>query len=397
MNEEIDRCSAVLEEIKEFNEREQTSISITLEGLTPKEREQIYNAVETDYDGKLQYEKRIAFHGGDKQVTLIVTKVTGDTQTKMISVTVDDAVVRHFRRHTKLPLPLSKHQFIDYYLDCLDPYTDCRAMFSQFLQDIEAHEMFYKLNNRIEEIVNRIVSHMKEHPSTQIFKNGIYTEEMNFRKSSSYRNHCKLYTKQNHDKLFISVDIIKANYTIVKHYHPEIFDHLSTWEDFVLSFCNEKPIHTLKLSKPIRERIFGNANFGKKLDFLAEYFVYKILHEMNVPHDNLMMVATDEIVLSYDPVTFHRIFNRYHGTFYKVLAFRLVKLPKYDYFVKEYFDPSSEVDNQQIVFTHSEFKCIPLPFIMQCIKQYEGKPVLEIDRKFSVETGDVATFDESIF
>jgi hypothetical protein len=35
--------------------------------------------------------------------------------------------------------------------------------------------------------------------------------------------------------------------------------------------------------------------------------------------------------------------------------------------------------------------------MMQCIKQYEGKPVLEIDRKFSIETGDVATFDESIF
>jgi hypothetical protein len=397
MSEEVNRCSAVFEEIKQFNEKEETSLRITLEGLTPKERAQIYNAFETDYYGKLQYEKRASFHGGDKQVMLIITKVTDEKQAKIISVKVDDATVQHFRRYTKLPLPLSKHQFIDYYLDCLDPYTGCRAKFSQFLQDIETHQNLYKLNNRIEEILNRIVSHMKEHPSTQIFKNATFEEEMNFRKSSSYKNQCKLYTKQNHNKLFISVDIKQAYYAIVKHYHPEIFRDLPTWEDFVLSFCGEKPIHTLKLSKPIRERIFGNANFGNKMSFLAEYFVYKILHEMNVPHANLMMVATDEIVLSYDPVTFRRIFDRYHGTFYKVEAFRLVKLPKYDYFVKECFHPSSEIDNQQIVITHCEFKCIPLPFMMQCIKQYEGKPVLDIDRKFSIETGDIATFDEPIF
>jgi hypothetical protein len=113
MDEEIDRCSAVLKEIKEFNEREQTSISITLEGLTPKQCEQIYNAFETDYDGKLQYEKRIAFHGGDQQVTLLVTKVIGEKQAKTIFVIVDDATIRHFHKYTKLLLPLSKHQFID--------------------------------------------------------------------------------------------------------------------------------------------------------------------------------------------------------------------------------------------------------------------------------------------
>ena len=91
------------------------------------------------------------------------------------------------------------------------------------------------------------------------------------------------------------------------------------------------------------------------------------------------------------------MFDRYHNSFFKVLAFRLVKLPKYDYFVKEYFDPFQISDDQRIVVTDREFKCIPLPFIMQCIKQYQGKPVLEVDRKFLTESGRVATLDESIF
>jgi hypothetical protein len=396
MSAEMDRCSALLEEIKQFNENEEKSIDITLEGLTPKERKQIYNTFEVNYDGKLQYEKRETFHGRSKQVTLIITKVTSEKPTRIAPNIVDDAIVQYFQRYTKLSLPLCKHQFIDYYLDCLDPYTGCREIFSHYLQDIEAHETIYKLHRRIEEIMDKIISHLKEHPSTQIFKTSTHAEEMNFLKSNTCKNKHRLYTRQNHDKLFISVDIRKAYYTIVNHYHPEIFGNASTWEDFVLSFCDEKPIQILKLSKPTRVRIFSQAGFDKKPTVLSEYFVLKILHDMNISQENVI-VSTDEIVLSYDPTIFHRLFNHYHGTFYRVDAFRLIKLPKYDYFVKEYFHPSSETENEPIIITNRKFKCIPPVFIMQCIKQYEGKPVLEIDRKFSDDTGNIATFDESIF
>ena len=108
--------------------------------------------------------------------------------------------------------------------------------------------------------------------------------------------------------------------------------------------------------------------------------------------DDIVMLSGDEFVITYDREMYHRLFQRYYGAFFKVLAFRLVKLPKYNYFVKEYFDPTDES-----IVTKRELKCIPLVFLMQCIKQYEGKPIVEADRKFMAETRFVATFDSSIF
>lgn len=391
----IDRCSDILEKIKHFIEGEDVSISIPFEGLTPKERAQIYHILEEGYYEQLEFEKQSSSDGHNKQVTLVITKLTSKKQSKTTSIKIDDAVVRYFRKYTKLSIPICKHEFIDYYLNCLDPYTGCLTMFSQYLQDTETHESVSKLNIHIEEISNKMISYINEHPSLQTFKNGTFKEEMQLLKSSIYKTRCSLYLKENQNKLFISVDIKKANYNIMNYYHPEIFHHLPAWEEFVLSFCGEKPIHTARLSKPLRERVIGNTGCNKKIASLQEYFVHKILYEMNIPLDKLVMLATDEVALLYDSVTFRNLFDRYHGNFYKVAAFRLVKLPKYDYFVKEYFHPTD--DHQQIMITDRELKCIPLICIMQCIKQYEGKPILEIDRKFSIETGQIATLDEPIF
>ncbi|CAF4701245.1 unnamed protein product [Rotaria sp. Silwood1] len=165
------------------------------------------------------------------------------------------------------------------------------------------------------------------------------------------------------------------------------------WLDFVNLFCGEKPIHTLLNSKLWRQRTLGQARITPKTNQLAEYFVRKILHEMQTPTTDVVLLHNDEAVLQYNPLVFRRLMDNYHGTFFKVIPFRLVKLPQYNYFVKEYFDPSQSVDNDQIVITRCEFKCIPLPFLMQCIKKYEDKPITEIDRKKIVWKSDHGVTD----
>ncbi|UJR06862.1 hypothetical protein I4U23_011151 [Adineta vaga] len=393
-----DRYCTILDEIKQFSEQEEEpSKCMSFDGLNPKERAKIYGIFETTYHRFLQFEKQCTFDNNQKQTVLIVRKIAPEKQLEPTSVTVTDTIVHEFRKYTKLSLPLTKHEFIDYYLDCLDPYTNCRILFSQFIEDIQRYENISRLKSCIEQLLNNIISYLNNHPSTQTFKNNIYEEEMKLLKSSPYKSKGELYKKENASKLFISIDIIKATYNIVKNYHPEIFNHLSTWEEFVFSFCSEKPIHTIAISKPVRERTLGCAKFGKKISSLAEYFIHKVLHEMQINPNDIVNITTDEAILSYDSTIFHRMFNDYHKSFFKVQAFRLVKLPKYDYFVKEYFHPIQGQDSESIEIINRELRCIPMIFIMQCIKQYEDKPILEIDRKFAVESGHIATLDEPIF
>ncbi|CAM4919538.1 unnamed protein product [Rotaria socialis] len=388
-----DLLPTVLKEIQEFNKGDLTLKHITLEGLDAKGRYKVYNTIDTQYSGRLTYEKHSHSSGQQKQAFLILKKKTGATDEIVIrKPLVDHLTVLSFKKYTQLPLPLTNNMFFDYYLDVLDPYTGCRATFAQFFRDIEAHETIYKLNDRINRISENIIHYLIEHPSVQAFKQRVFDEEMAFIQASKYKSKTTVYTPENHDKLFISVDINKAYYNVLKHYYPEIFRNSATWQEFVNTFCDEQLITTLSSSKFLRLITFSKASIRKSTNSLSEYFIHKVLHEMSVPYDKIVMLSGDEFIIPYDRDMYDNLFGRYHGTFFKVLAFRLVKLPKYNYFVKEHFSPTDES-----VITHRELKCIPQVFIMQCIKQYEGKAILEVDRKFMAETSFVATFDKSIF
>ncbi|CAF0912296.1 unnamed protein product [Adineta steineri] len=262
-----DCYNAILEEIKQFSEQEAVSKNISLDGLNAKERSQVYKLFETTYDQLLQFDRQYSLNNGEKQVVLTVKKITPNEKMKITSVTIDDAIVREFRKYTKLPIPIINHQFIDYYIDCLNPYNGGRTMFSQFIKDVESHETVSRLRSRIEQVLDNIVSHIRDDPSMQTFRDNMFEEEIKFRKSSPYKTSGELYKKENQDKLFISVDINKASYNILKYYHPEVFNHLSTWEEFVLSFCGDKPIHILTSSKAIRVRTLGSVNFEKRISF----------------------------------------------------------------------------------------------------------------------------------
>ncbi|CAF1630744.1 unnamed protein product [Rotaria magnacalcarata] len=388
-----DLLPTVLKEIQQFNEGDLTSKQIALEGLDAKQRYKVYSTIETQYSGRLAYEKQSLSNGQQKQVFLILTKTTNATDEIVIrKPLVDHLTVLSFQKYTQLPLPLANNMFFDYYLDVLDPYTGCRATFAQFLKDIEIHETIYKLNDRINRISENIIHYLIEHPSVQAFKQRVFDEEMALIQTSKYKSKKTVYTPENQDKLFISVDINKAYYNVLKHYYPEVFRNLATWQEFVNTFCDEQLIHTLSTSKFLRLITFSKAIIRTKVNSLSEYFIHKVLHEMSVPYDKIVMLSGDEFVIPYDRDMYDNLFGRYHGTFFKVLAFRLVKLPKYNYFVKEHFNPTDES-----VITHRELKCIPQVFIVQCIKQYEGKAILEVDRKFMAERNYVATFDKSIF
>lgn len=155
--------------------------------------------------------------------------------------------------------------------------------------------------------------------------------------------------------MFISVDINKANFSIVKRYHPEIFRSTASCSEFVLSFCGDRPIHTLAFSKLAQQRSFGEAHLTSKAVSLAGYFIGQLAQESSIPLDKVVLLNSDEIVVAYNPTLFPHLFEHYHGDFYKVLAFRLIKLPKYDFFFKEHFDPFQTTDIQPVVITRREF------------------------------------------
>ena len=109
-----------------------------------------------------------------------------------------------------------------------------------------------------------------------------------------------VYKVSNEGKYYISFDIRKANFSILKEYG--VFDEFNTWEDFISKFTNIREIID---SKYVRQVILGNCNPKRQtaaekaymIDF--EKVVDEKLSEEGINY-HIVSLTNDEIVVEVD-------------------------------------------------------------------------------------------------
>lgn len=67
----------------------------------------------------------------------------------------------------------------------------------------------------------------------------------------------RIYKPENNGKVFLSIDMKKANFSALHEYRDDIFGEAHTWEKFISRFTDNKHIIN---SKYIRQVIMGNLN-----------------------------------------------------------------------------------------------------------------------------------------
>jgi hypothetical protein len=108
------------------------------------------------------------------------------------------------------------------------------------------------------------------------------------------------------------------------------------------------------------------------------------------------LLSGDEVVVPYTPELYRSLHAEYKaGDFYKVQAFRLLRLLERDFYVKEYFDAAGS--GSIALPTDSdicarEIKCVAAKNVMEVICHYEGRAVTDLDLRFTDESGRVAQF-----
>ena len=73
-----------------------------------------------------------------------------------------------------------------------------------------------------------------------------------------------IFKPSNDGKLFISIDMRKANFSALKNYDSGIFDSVDTWEEFISRYTDNKHIIN---SKYIRQVILGNCNPKRQVTY----------------------------------------------------------------------------------------------------------------------------------
>lgn len=193
-----------------------------------------------------------------------------------------------------------------------------------------------------------------------------------------------LYKVNNHGKIFISIDMVKANFSVMRKALPEIFGK-GSYEEFIHTHC---PADYFKESKYIRQYLFGNLN-PKLQQNMQKRVINQVVNSLSEKYPQLIIVhkTADELVLLADSVEQNKSeienllkqgeLSEYQ---FRVEMFRLNALMPYDFYVKEHLDVAKV-----------EFKNIPSVHLMEAIRYYRKEESHELDRRFTSE-GRVAVF-----
>ena len=282
-----------------------------------------------------------------------------------------------------------------------EPYfTDRLKLFNKFYGTLEKWNIFleglqkYHCEQDYFEEYNRVkdaaILSIKESEAYQKFNE----EDMNkYRVTYENLPNKDIFKPSNDGKLFISIDMRKANFSSLYHYDNSMFSGAKTWEEFISKFTENKHIIN---SKYIRQVILGNCNPKRHITY-EKYLMNEVLDvlikEVGYWFDEIVFFSNDEIVIDMDNyadcirnrnITKSKL-EEYFDFPLNVELFYLHKINGTDGYYKEIVKGIKE--------RSFEFKCLDnymLPFV---IRSFLGEEITDNDKVFYHE-GLLAKFIE---
>ena len=295
----------------------------------------------------------------------------------------NESLMKRFCRDYSVPVSTLKYPYIERQLNTLSLHDSSYLnRFNDFIREVADYkneEEYFAYYNGIKE---SIINYICNHPQYKSFI------EKSFRKNSFEKK--ELYSETNHKKVFVSIDLRKANFTIMKLHCPEMFGDKS-WEQTVESFGGS---HYLQNSKYIRQVIFGACNPKKQIqaqtELMCDLANYLVEHGVKI-----YSVATDEILV--EDTEFFDIYNmvsNYTGVphdmsnILKIERFVLIHTDLG--YVKNILGSTVSDDVGKYVF-----KCVDSDLCCQFVKYFYGAPIEEHDLLFDYK-GSIAKFVKPI-
>ena len=283
-----------------------------------------------------------------------------------------------------------------------EPYfTDRLVLYDLFYQSIHKWNIFkselkeYHCEQDYFEEYNRIKDQaINDIKNTDAYQR--YNQEDMHRYSLKYVGlpSKDIFKPSNDEKLFISIDMKKANFSALRYYDKNIFRGVQTWEQFIGFYTNN---HHIINSKYIRQVILGNCNPKRHITYekyLMDQVLDCLIREVGFWVNEVVFFSNDEIVIDMenyaDCIKNRNIIQKTleeHFEFpLKIELFYLHKVNGTQGYCKEI------VEN--LVDSSFQFKCLDgymLPFVMRYML---NEDVTENDKVF-IHEGKLAKFIET--
>lgn len=318
--------------------------------------------------------------------------------------------INFFVKFTEIPIPTNHPDHFYYFVENLDEYFDCKKYLEIIEGDIKLFDPENKLERKYFSLYKKQLWNLKEKIKEIILKNKEYQTFIDTTKNELLNlpdivTSNDIYSENNIGKILISVDVRTANFRVLKHYCPSLFEGVNEWCDFVAQHTEHKfPL----ISKPFRTILFNelsgltteNENNRKNHKFPI-IFIDNIIEEIKKSKFceilNIECIKNDEVIfeiLNFDIFSYADFCNFVNNSddLFKVQIFKLSKITNENYYVKEFLNENMESKGKV------EFKNVPKKHIMQIVKKYKSNfcevAYSDLDFKYVEENGNIYVSDK---
>lgn len=297
------------------------------------------------------------------------------------------SLLKRFVKDYNLPIVTLDEDHFMYFLKLYNPLyktMDKYSLLEQTVGKLGSEEDFFEASFNLQ---NQVIDHIKNKSVYDLFLN----YDMNkFKRIVNFPEN-KLYQPDNADCIFISIDMIKANFQAMKFFSNILVDGCDSYEKFISQFTD---LEYFIKSKQIRQVIFGNLN-PKRQQTIQKYMmsiVTKSFIDAGIGDEigvELYSMSTDELILKvYNLSEAQALLNNINfndiGLSSQIFTLEKVHDNK-NYYVKNFLNRADV-----------EFKCVPNSYFAQVYKYYYSLEPRKYDFDFMFE-GKLARFIEPVY
>lgn len=299
---------------------------------------------------------------------------------------INEKTRHQFIRDYKLPIGIISDEYFFYYLDLYEEHYKSRSRYEQLKKEIKEYGSLESFLEKMKEVKNEAIDYVNKKESYQRFKLDRLDE---YKTLNKYPKKSDLYKYENKNKIFVSIDLVKANVQSLNWYDSDILGGSETYEDFIGKFTDSIYI---KSSKQIRQVIFGVLQ-PKKQKTIQKFLMNKVKDELinaGMAVEKISFSSPDEVVFELDNTfDYKTIFKQesLKDLKFHVEEFKLEALSSEDnpIFIKRYLDGSTV-----------SIKKAEQSAVAEVVKYLKSEPLEKKDLAF-MNGGRLSFFNEPLF
>ena len=210
---------------------------------------------------------------------------------------VSEKLKERFCKDCNIPLRLFKEPYFTDRLQLYNSYYNTLDKWNIFVRELEKYKCEQDYLEEYNRVKDAAIKDIKDSDGYKRFN----AEDMN-EYTVKYKDlpSKDIYKSSNVGKLFISIDMRKANFSALKFYDKSIFSNADTWEEFVGRYTENKHIVN---SKYIRQVILGNCNPKRQVTYekyLMGLVLEVLIDELGYSASDIAFFSNDEIVIDME-------------------------------------------------------------------------------------------------